>query len=154
MTTKWLAHNEMRGWRAFAEINAHLMAALAADLAVHGLTFGDYEVLVNLSEAPDQHLRMCDLADRLGLSPSGMTRRLDGLVKTGFVVRKASDVDRRAILATLTESGVAAMRAAADDHLRSVRRHLIDRLTVPQIIALGDIFIAVGTGLGRTPTIA
>jgi hypothetical protein len=85
---RWLSNLEMRGWRAFAEINNHLMAALEADLSPHGLTFGDYEVLVNLSEAPDRQLRMCDLAERLGLSPSGLTRRLDGLVRGGYVARQ------------------------------------------------------------------
>ena len=46
-----------------------------------GLTMGDYEVLVRLSEADDHRMRMCDLAGQLRLSPSGLTRRLDGLVQ-------------------------------------------------------------------------
>ncbi len=151
---KWLSKREMRGWRAFAEINHHLMTALEADLAPHGITFGDYEVLVNLSEATDQRLRMCDLAEQLGLSPSGLTRRLDGLVRAGSVARQPSPADKRVTLATLTDSGLELMRAAADDHVASVRRHLIDRLSAAQIAALGDIFTVVGEGLGRRPTIA
>ena len=144
----------MRAWRAFAEVNNHLMAALETDLAPHRLSFGDYEVLVQLSEAGDHQLRMCDLAERLGLSPSGLTRRLDGLVKAAFVRRLPSTADRRVMLATLTASGSDAMRCAAQDHVASVRRHLIDRLDAAQIDALGDIFISVGKGLGRTLTIA
>jgi len=151
---QWLTDGEMRGWRAFAEVNHHLMAALEADLAPHGLTFGDYEVLVNLSEAENTRLRMCDLADGLGLSPSGLTRRLDGLVKAGYVARRPSSDDRRVTLATLTDAGLAVMRNASADHLASVRRHLIDLLTADQIKALGDIFITVGRKLGRTPTIS
>jgi DNA-binding MarR family transcriptional regulator len=151
---QWLSNDEMRGWRAFAEVNHHLMAALEADLAPHGLTFGDYEVLANLSEADDGRLRMCDLADVLGLSPSGLTRRLNGLVKAGYVARRPSAQDRRVTLATLTDSGLAVMREAAIDHVASVRRHLIDLLTPEQVAALGDIFIAVGRGLGRRTTIS
>jgi DNA-binding MarR family transcriptional regulator len=151
---RWLTKTEMRGWRAFAEVNNHLMAALEIDLAPHGLTFGDYEVLVNLSEAERGRLRMCDLAERLGLSPSGLTRRLDGLVRSGHVARQPSAEDRRVTLATLTDSGLELMRAASVDHLDSVRRHLIDRLTAEQIATLGDIFTVVGEGLGRTLTIA
>ena len=145
---------EMRGWRAFAEVNAHLLAALEADLAPHGLTFGDYEVLVQLSEAQDRQLRMCDLAERLGLSPSGITRRLDGLVKAGCVARMPSTADRRVLLATLTKAGLRTMEAAAGDHVASVRRHLVDQLDEHQITVLGDIFTAVGKALGREPTIA
>ena len=70
-------------WRAYAETVFDLNAALEADLAPHGLTLGDYQVLVYLSEADDHSMRMCDLADRLQLSPSGLTRRLDGLVRAG-----------------------------------------------------------------------
>ena len=150
----WLTPEEMRGWRAFAEVNGHLMAALEADLAPHGLTFGDYEVLVQLSEAPHRQVRMCDLADQLGLSPSGLTRRLDGLVKAGYVARMPSKSDRRVMLATLTDPGLRAMQAAAGDHVASVRRHLIDRLDAHQIAALGDIFTSVGKALGREVTIA
>jgi DNA-binding MarR family transcriptional regulator len=154
VSKEWLSPAEMRAWRAFAEVNGHLMAALEADLAPHRLTFGDYEVLVHLSEADDRQLRMCDLAERLGLSPSGLTRRLDGLVRAGLVQRMPSTSDRRVMLATLTDAGVRAMRAAAPDHVGSVRRHLIDLLDAAQIDALGDIFTAVGNGLGRALTIA
>ncbi|MCU1366404.1 MAG: putative MarR family transcriptional regulator [Ilumatobacteraceae bacterium] len=152
--TRWLNDSEMRAWRAFAEVNGHLIAALEADLAPHRLTLGDYEVLVHLSEAEGRQLRMCDLAERLGLSPSGLTRRLDGLVRSAHVERRPSTADRRVMLATLTDHGLAAMREAADDHVASVRRHLIDRLDAAQIEALGEIFTSVGNGLGRTLTIA
>ncbi|MCU1395103.1 MAG: putative MarR family transcriptional regulator [Ilumatobacteraceae bacterium] len=154
MSVRWLNPQEMRAWRAFAEVNNQLMSALEADLAPHHLTFGDYEVLVQLSEATDQQLRMCDLAERLGLSPSGLTRRLDGLVKAGFVERKPSSADRRVMLATLNDAGATAMRAAAEDHVASVRRHLIDRLDETQVEALGDIFGTVAEGLGLSLTIA
>lgn len=152
--TAWLTPAEMRAWRAFAEVNGHLMAALEADLAPHGITFGDYEVLVQLGEAENHQLRMCDLAERLGLSPSGLTRRLDGLVKAAYVARMPFTADRRVMLATLTEAGLVAMRAAAGDHVASVRRHLLDRLDATQIGALGDIFTNIGKGLGRELSIA
>jgi hypothetical protein len=57
-------------------------------------------------------------------------------------------------LATITDAGLQLMHDAASDHLDSVRRHLIDLLTDEQIAALGDIFIAIGHGLGRSTTIS
>lgn len=152
-TTRWLTATEMRAWRAFAEVNGQLMSALEADLAPHGITLGDYEVLVLLSEADERQLRMCDLAGKLTLSPSGLTRRLDGLVKAGYVVRQPSTADRRVMLAKLTDAGQTAMGSAVHDHVESVRRHLIDRLSPQQVETLGDIFTTVGTGLGHTTTI-
>jgi DNA-binding MarR family transcriptional regulator len=83
---------------------------------------------------------MCDLASALRLTASGLTRRLDGLVGSGAVAREASDHDRRVMYATLTTDGVALLERAAPDHLRSVRRHLIDLLTPRQIDAMGEAF--------------
>jgi len=90
----WLDDDEMRAWRGLVEVVAEVHASLEAEL-VEGfdISEGDYGVLVNLSEAPDHRLRMCDLALRLHLSPSGLTRRLDGLVRQGLVARALGPVD-------------------------------------------------------------
>jgi len=107
-----------------------------------GFNEGDYGVLVNLSEAPDRRLRMCDLAARLHLSPSGLTRRLDGLVRLGLVAREPSAADRRVTLAVLTDAGFAALEAAAPAHVDGVRRHFLRHLTRAQVRQLGTAFEA------------
>ena len=63
--TKWLTRAEQDAWRVFLSTLPDLMAALEADIAPHGLTMGDYEVLVRLSETAERRLRMCDLAGSL-----------------------------------------------------------------------------------------
>jgi DNA-binding MarR family transcriptional regulator len=147
METAWLTDREMVAWRTYIETYGDLIAAIERDLAAHELTLGDYQVFVYLSEAPDRAMRMCDLADRLQLSPSGLTRRLDGLVKAGFVTREASTDDRRVMLARLTTSGFEALEAAAPDHVASVRRHIFDHLDDDQVDALASIFQAIRRGL-------
>lgn len=149
MATDWLTANEMTAWRTYVETYGDLIAAIERDLSAHDLTLGDYQVLVYLSEAPERSMRMCDLADLLQLSPSGLTRRLDGLVKTGFVTREPSTDDRRVMLATLTPSGFAALEAAAPDHVSSVRRHIFDRLDDDQVDSLASIFLSIKGGLAR-----
>ena len=130
----WLDDEEMRAWRGLVEAYAELQAALEADLVSgFGIDGGDYGVLVNLSEAPDQRLRMCDLAARLHLSPSGLTRRLDGLVKAGYVAREPSEHDRRVTLAVLTEAGRATLEAAAPVHVAGVRDLFVDHLSRTQL---------------------
>jgi DNA-binding MarR family transcriptional regulator len=86
---------------------------------------------------------MCDLAVRLHLSPSGLTRRLDGLVREGLVAREPSAQDRRVTLAVLTDAGFSTLEAAAPVHVDGVRRHLIDNLSRTQIRQLGAAFEAV-----------
>jgi len=143
----WLDDDEMAAWRRYAETVFDLNAALEADLAPHGLTLGDYQVLVYLSEADDHAMRMCDLAARLQLSPSGLTRRLDGLVKGGLVERRPSDQDRRVMLAVLDDQGLRFLEEVAPTHVRSVRRHVIDRLDRADVAAMARIFGAIRDGL-------
>jgi DNA-binding MarR family transcriptional regulator len=140
----WLDDEEMRAWRGLIELTGDVHASLDAELvAEFGLTEGDYGVLVNLSEAPDRRMRMCDLACRLHLSPSGLTRRLDGLVRDGLVVREPSPDDRRVSLAVLTDEGMSRLEQAAPAHVAGVRRHLFDHLTRAQVRQLAAAFEAV-----------
>jgi DNA-binding MarR family transcriptional regulator len=137
---RWLNPNEAAAWRGFVETYADLVTALEADLSPTGLTLGDYQVFVYLSEAPERSLRMCDLAQRLQLSPSGLTRRLDGLVESGLVARVPSEDDRRVMLAVLTEAGIETLEAAAPVHVESVRRRMIDLLDRSELAVLAGIF--------------
>ena len=138
--SKWLSQPEMRAWRGFIEVVGRLNIDLEADLARHRLSMGDYQVLVYLSESDDHRMRMCDLADMLNLTPSGLTRRLDGLVKAGLVSRERSERDRRVMLGVLTEKGWDKLKSVAPEHVASVRERFIDRLTPQQIESIGEIF--------------
>ncbi len=138
-TTQWLTPEEMRTWRAMVQLIVELQAeqedALSRD---HGLTEGEYGVLVHLSEADDHRLRMCDLAQALRLSPSGLTRRIDGLARQGLVTREPSACDRRAMLAVLTDEGMDKLEAAAPTHVAAVRESFIDHLDPEQMRTLAD----------------
>jgi DNA-binding MarR family transcriptional regulator len=154
--TKWLTPPEMAAWRAYIQTMGDLTTALERDLAGLRLPLGDYQVLVFLSEAEQRSMRMCDLAEHLHLSPSGLTRRLDGLVRAGLVDRIASAQDRRVMLAVLTDAGRARLEAAAPYHVASVRRHIFDQLDDSQVAAMESIFTAIGDGLraSQCPSVA
>jgi DNA-binding MarR family transcriptional regulator len=149
---QWLRPDEMLAWRSYVETNADLMAALERDLASTGLDLGDYQVLVFLSETPTRALRMCDLAGRLQLSPSGLTRRLDGLVRAGLVERRGSDSDRRVMLAALTHKGVRVLEESAPIHVASVRRRMIDLLDDEELQVIATVFQKIRTALADEAT--
>ncbi|MFN8024123.1 MAG: MarR family transcriptional regulator [Acidimicrobiales bacterium] len=138
--TRWLGPVEMQAWRNYVDSVYSLQNALEEDVLPFGLTMGDYEVLVRLSERPERRLRMCDLAGELRLSPSGLTRRLDGLVRAGLVSREPSPDDRRVMLAVLTDAGYEQLVEAAPSHVESVRRHFLDLLTPDEVAALASAF--------------
>ena len=129
----------MRAWRALLSAHARLLAGLDDDLeASSGMSVADYAVLVHLSEAEGGHMRMSELADVLLLSPSGLTRRLDGLVAAGLVERTKCPTDRRGAYAVLTDSGRHRLDEVAPDHVEQVRRRFVDRLDRGQLEALAD----------------
>jgi len=130
----WLSDEEQTAWRMLLAVNARLLSRLDAELqAAHAISLHDYEVLVHLSESDNCALRMAELADRLVVSPSGLTRRLDGLVREGLVERKACISDRRGMLAVLSPAGHAVVKEAAPTHLMGVRRYVFDSLDRKQL---------------------
>jgi DNA-binding MarR family transcriptional regulator len=140
----WLSDEEQRTWRGLVSLILELQSEQEHALVdAHGITEGEYGVLVSLSEAEERRLRMCDLAGILHLSPSGLTRRIDGLAKQGFVTREASSCDRRAMYAVLTDAGMEKLASAAPTHVEAVRRSLIDHLTPDQVRVLGDVLAEV-----------
>src|ERR1700674_5909476 len=113
MVTK-LKPAELRAWRAFLNAQAALLRRLGADLIKEeDITLPEYDVLVQLSFTPDGRLRMTELSDRVRLSPSGLTRLVDRLVRTGLVKRGRCASDRRGPKAILTPAGKVRFRPAS-----------------------------------------
>lgn len=146
-TTRWLDDLEQRAWRSLLAAHRRLLQRLDAELqSSQDLSVADYGVLVELDEAEGGHMRMSELADRLLLSPSGLTRRLDTLVGSGLVERVRCPTDRRGSYAVLTDAGRARLRAAAPDHVAQVRRHFVERLSRTQLAQLADALESVSDG--------
>jgi len=129
----------MAAWHAFIRAHARVARVLEAELeAEQGLSLPAYEVLAHLSEAPQGRLRMSDLAGLSVLTPSGLTRVVDRLVREGCVERQRCDSDARVVYATVTEVGRERVSQAYPTHLRGVREHLIDRLKPEQLAAIRE----------------
>ena len=134
---RWLDDTEMDAWRALIETTSRLLAVLDDELNhSHGLSLADYEVLLHLAAAPDERMRMTELADRVLVSRSGLTRRVDGLERRKLVRREACPSDRRGANAVLTKEGRKALERAAPTHVDGVRRHFFDHLSPRQIETL------------------
>jgi DNA-binding MarR family transcriptional regulator len=134
-----LDEREMSAWHALIRAHNRVVRKLEAELeSEHGLSLPAYEVLAHLSEAPGEHLRMSELAQHAVLTPSGLTRLVDKLVREGLVRRDKCSADARVVYAVLTPQGRKRLEAAYPTHLRGVRQHLIDLLTPVQQEALSD----------------
>jgi DNA-binding MarR family transcriptional regulator len=130
----------MAAWVNFLRAHSAVTRALNADLVqTHGLTINDYEVLLHLARAEERALRRVDLADRLLLTASGITRLLEGLERAGHVTKRRCDSDARVTYAVLTDAGFQKLHDASDTHFAGVRELFEDRFTDEELETLGEL---------------
>jgi DNA-binding MarR family transcriptional regulator len=145
LTTQVTTHTQARGrgveafvsfLRAHSAITRQLDRELVQE---HGLTINDYEVLLHLSRAEGGRLRRVDLAGRVLLTPSGITRLLDGLERAGLVCKAACASDARVVYAELTDEGSRRLEAASQSHLASVRKLFGGRFSEDELETLASL---------------
>ena len=139
-TPRWLNPAEMKAWRRYIIASRRLLDALDSDLADHDLSMPDYEILAQLSDAPNRRMRMSELADVAMLSRSRLSHRMKVMEKAGWVKREACPADKRGYFAVMTAIGWKAIVEAAPDHVASVRHRFIDNLSKTDQISLAAIF--------------
>lgn len=116
-------------WGALLSAHGRIADRIDRDLTDRAdITLAEFEVLDHLADAHDNTIRMNELAERVRLSPSGLTRRFDTLVRRGWVTREPCDDDRRGINAGLTPDGIAMHAGAAGVHEQGVTTYLLDNL--------------------------
>jgi DNA-binding MarR family transcriptional regulator len=120
------ASSRISAWRAVLEAHSALMRLYEREMRRDcGISLAWYDVLIHLSEAPNGSLRMSDLAGELLLSPSWLTRRIDGMQQAGLVERCRTPDDGRVVCVELTEDGRKMFRRAAVSHGKSIRAHFL-----------------------------
>ena len=122
--------------RAHQALRRALEVRLLAD---HGLTISDYETLLHLSREPEGRLRRVDLAERLLLTPSGITRLLEGLQRCGLVEKGTCDSDARVTYAVLTTAGRERLEEAASGHSAVMADQIGSRLDGEELVALASL---------------
>ncbi|MGN6175947.1 MAG: MarR family winged helix-turn-helix transcriptional regulator [Streptosporangiaceae bacterium] len=116
-----------------------------------GIPLAYYEILVQLSEAPEHTLRMTQLAEAASASKSRVSHAVARLEARGWIRRRDCPTDRRGQLAELTDEGYAVLVAAAPGHVEQVRRTLFDPLVPEQIDQLQAISQAILATVGNPP---
>jgi len=132
-------------WVRLLRGHASVTRAMSAQLvAEHGLTINDYEALLHLARAEDGRMRRVDLAERLILTASGVTRLLDGLEVAGLVERASCASDRRVTYAVLTAAGRTKLHEASESHMADIRAYFEGRFSSEELKQLAAL-------LGRLP---
>ncbi|MEU2624890.1 MarR family winged helix-turn-helix transcriptional regulator [Streptomyces sp. NPDC007157] len=131
--------DEDRLWRALQRMLVALPRALDEDLlCATGLSLTQYIVLMHLSEAEDDSLRMTELASAAALSASRITRVVENLRDQGLVTKRRHCTDARGYVTELTEAGWRRLRDAYPAHLASARRRVMDQIDPALVRRLAD----------------
>jgi DNA-binding MarR family transcriptional regulator len=94
-------------WLAVARTHAAITGRLQEALTAAGLPpLPWFDVLATLSEAPEQRLKMGELAEAVVITRGGLTKLVDRLIKAGLLERTFCETDRRVSYATLLPAGI------------------------------------------------
>ena len=144
MTGMWLNTDEQRVWRTYVRMSSLLPAQLNRQLQQDsGLTLPEYEVLVQLSEAPGGRLRPFQICEALTWEQSRLSHQLTRMQHRGLVDREECEADGRGAFVVLTPAGAEAIAATAPGHVAAVRSLIFDRLTDAQRAAFEEACTAV-----------
>lgn len=134
-----LTPEQIEAWRAFTDAHTLLMARLEESMREAGFDLLSYQFLLELERAAGRAILMHELADRLGISRSRVTRLTDRLAQDGLVERAPSEIDRRSIGIHITETGHRRFSELAPIHLQDVERLFARHLTKreAEVIARG-----------------
>jgi DNA-binding MarR family transcriptional regulator len=136
-------------WRGLLRFHSSTTRAMSNDLQLSvGLTLLEYELLSHLHDQPDLRMVMNELADKVQITPSGITRMVDRLVGRGLVERQPYSGDARRLLAVLTTSGSALFEKAQDFQHQAIRSRFLDHLSIEERDTLGHIWNRLATELG------
>ena len=115
-------------WEGISRAHCSMTTAIEKDMLPVGIPLGWYQVLAQLSQAPDGRLRFQDLARVVGITDSGASRRLNQMLTAGLIERLSCPSDRRGVYAHMTDNGKAAYAKAHAVFVRSLERNLGSQL--------------------------
>lgn len=151
MATRWLDDREQAAWRGYLRMQARLQAELHRRLqAETGLSIADFDVLVALTDRPDERVRVLELATSLEWEKSRLSHHLARMQKRGLITREECDDDGRGNFVVLSPEGRAAIEGAAPGHVETVRELVFDAVGDDDLDALARITAAVLARLDRT----
>jgi len=138
-------------WRSLTFLLNHLLRDLDAALVGEtGVSVSQYVVLVHLSEATGNELRIGELASACNLSASRISRLIDTMERSGEVTKHEAPNDGRSVVVRLTADGLATLQRAYPTQLASVRRLVFDQLDDVDVAALSEALGRVRRGIERT----
>ncbi len=140
--TQQLSKEGLHAWKGLLIAHAALLETINREMISKGFVALDwYDVLLALEEAPQNKLKMSELADQVLLSKSGLTRLLDKMTAAGLIERKACTADRRVAYASLTPKGLRAREEGWPTYREAIHQHFASHMTAQEAKIVGDVLL-------------
>lgn len=125
----------VEAWESLFRAQVAVMRCLGADFPADGISFNEYDVLLNLSQH-DNRLRIRDLNEHLLLTQPSISRLIDRLASRGIVTKCSDPKDARGIIVETTEFGTSVFRRAAVKHVESIVDRVGQALSDDELVQL------------------
>jgi DNA-binding MarR family transcriptional regulator len=136
-----LTEEQLGAWHGMLRLHSMVLRRLDQELTwQHRLPVRAFDVLITLFNAPDRRRRMSELAERVMLTPSGLTRLVERLEREHLVERQSDPADARSFHAVLTDLGLQRLNAARTTHDRVIRECFTDQLSTEDLRTLAMIW--------------
>lgn len=137
-----LTNEGLHAWKGLLISHAALIETINREMTEAGhVTMDWYDVLLALEEAPNQKLKMSELADQVLLSKSGLTRLVDKMADAGLLERQRCKNDRRVAYAVLTKKGLGAREAGWPTYRQAIQEHFASHLTTDEARTIGEVLL-------------
>jgi DNA-binding MarR family transcriptional regulator len=123
-------------WESLFRAQVAIMRSLAADFPTHGISFNEYDVMFNLSRAPERRLRLRDLNRHVLLTQPSVSRLVDRLAARGYLQKHTDPADGRGALIELTDVGYDLFRRVALQHMGTITDRIGDKLSTDELTQL------------------
>lgn len=136
-----ITENQIDTWGKLLRIHSNSTVAIETALSQKDqISLVWYDVLLVVSKAPEKRLRFAEIADRIVLTRSGLSRCIANLEKKGYIKREKCEEDKRGAYAILTDKGQKALKSAWPVYRNGISETFIDRLSSKDIKQLDEIF--------------
>ena len=136
-----LHRKQYDAWSSFLRFHAVVVGRIERTLSEAGvIPLTSYDILLAVDGSPGKRLRMSEIADRVVLSRSGLTRSVEKLIKEGCLKREGCPEDRRGAFAVITEKGREALKKAWPVYGKAIRTYYAAHLTDEEAVNLASLF--------------
>lgn len=129
----------VQGWESLFRAQVAVLRRFKENFRHAEISFGEYDVLYNLTRFPDGRLRLNELNEHILLTQPSLSRLVERMESSGLVLRQRDPLDRRGTIVAITDYGRQMQRRVGREHAAAIARYVGGALDEDELVVLGRI---------------